>query len=331
LSDLCERSMRARGEAKLRIAVLDLGSTSFHLLVADATPLGEIERVTRRRVMLRLGATISEHGRIPKNVRARAIETAVGLQRLAMELGAEQFLPVGTAALRDAENGVAVASRMSRELGVPVRILSGEEEARLTLAAFRHRVPFGDETALGLDLGGGSLELAIGDAYGVSWETTLRLGVTRLHNELVHSDPMRGRERKAIRRMVREALAPHLEDLASQRSRYGIACGGTLRALARIVAADGIDPESTLGTAFRMPRRTLGKLSERLVSSSHDERLRMRGMKRERADLLPSGAVILETLVDELHLEGLTVCDWGLREGTILEALGLAESGTSIR
>jgi exopolyphosphatase/guanosine-5'-triphosphate,3'-diphosphate pyrophosphatase len=224
--------MRARGESKLRIAVLDLGSTSFHLLVADATPLGEIERVTRRRVMLRLGATISEHGRIPKNVRARAIETAVGLQHLAMKLGAEQFLPVGTAALRDADNGAAVAARMSRELGVPVRILSGEEEARLTLAAFRHRVPFGDETALGLDLGGGSLELAIGDAYGVSWETTLRLGVTRLHNELVHTDPMRGRERKAVRRMVREALAPHLEDLASQRSRHGIACGGTLRALA---------------------------------------------------------------------------------------------------
>jgi exopolyphosphatase/guanosine-5'-triphosphate,3'-diphosphate pyrophosphatase len=89
--------MRARGESKLRIAVLDLGSTSFHLLVADATPLGEIERVTRRRVMLRLGATISEHGRIPKNVRARAIEAAVGLQHLAMKLGAEQFLPVGTA------------------------------------------------------------------------------------------------------------------------------------------------------------------------------------------------------------------------------------------
>jgi exopolyphosphatase/guanosine-5'-triphosphate,3'-diphosphate pyrophosphatase len=331
LTDLCERSMRARGEAKLRIAVLDLGSTSFHLLVADATPLGEIERVTRRRVMLRLGATISEHGRIPKNVRARAIETALELQHLALELGAEQFLPVGTAALRDADNGDAVAARMGRELGVPVRILSGEEEARLTLAAFRQRVPFGDETALGMDLGGGSLELAIGDAYGVSWETTLRLGVTRLHNELVHSDPMRGRERKAIRRMVREALAPHLGDLASQRARYAIACGGTLRALARIVAADGIDPESTLGAAFRMPRRTVRKLSELLVSSSHDERLRMRGMKRERADLLPTGAVILETLVDELHLEGLTVCDWGLREGTILEALGLAESGTSIR
>jgi exopolyphosphatase/guanosine-5'-triphosphate,3'-diphosphate pyrophosphatase len=163
--DLTERrEVRRHSDAKLRVAVLDLGSTSFHLLVADASPTGRIERVVRQRVMLRLGATIAAEGEIPKAIAARAVESARELQGLAEAHGAERLIPVATAALRDARNGAALASSIARELGTKVRVLSGLEEARLIFGAFRRRVPLGDAAALGMDLGGGSLELAIGDA-----------------------------------------------------------------------------------------------------------------------------------------------------------------------
>lgn len=312
-------------DAKLRIAVLDLGSTSFHLLVADASPTGAIERVVRRRSRLRLGATISQSAEIPHWAAERAVDTAVQLQRLAEESGAERLIAVATAALRDASNGHPLASDLSDALGVRVRVLSGEQEARLIFSAFRHRVPFGDAPALGLDLGGGSLELAIGDGFEVHWETTLPLGAARLHAELVRKDPMKRSERKAIRRRVRAALVPHREVLRTRAPRSAIASGGTARALANLRIARGKGGRAS--HPMRLNRPALSKLARRLFLADLDQRMEMRGMKRSRADLLPTGALVLETLADELELEHLLVCDWGLREGVILEALGLVSCG----
>ena len=142
---------RKGSDAKLRVAVLDLGSTSFHLLVTDASPTGKIERVARRRSMLRLGATIAEEGAIPKPIASRAVEAARALRRVAEEHGVDRLLPVATAALRDASNGAPLTDSIAKALGTPVRLLSGLEEARLIFAAFRPRIPLRDSVALGMD------------------------------------------------------------------------------------------------------------------------------------------------------------------------------------
>lgn len=309
------------GEATVRFAVLDLGSTSFHLLVADATPAGAIERVLRERVMLRLGALIGERGgRVPEDVCARAVETAQQLGETARRAGADLLLPIATAAIREAKNGREVAERIGAAIGVPTRVISGIEEARLTFSAFRHRLKVGSRLALGLDLGGGSLQLITGDDRDVRWETSLPLGTTRLHAELVGSDPMTRDERRAVRARVRERLADYREAIERWTPQPAIAAGGSLRALARIAAAEeGRDPETAL-RGFFLDAERLTELTRRLSRSSQEERLRMPGMGRRRADLVPTGAVILDTVVDALRLRGLTVCDWGLREGVILEA-----------
>lgn len=309
-------------EAAVRFAVLDLGSTSFHLLVADATPAGAIGRVLRERVMLRLGALIGERGgRVPEDVCARAVETAQQLGETARRNGADLILPIATAAIREAKNGPEVAERIGAALGVPTRVISGIEEARLTFSAFRHRLEVGSRLALGLDLGGGSLQLITGDHRDVRWETSLPLGTTRLHAELVRSDPMTRDERRAIRARVRERLADYREAIERWTPQPAIAAGGSLRALARIAATeDGLDPERALRGYFLDAER-LTTLTRRLARSSQEDRLRMPGMGRRRADLVPTGAVILDTVVEALRLRGLTVADWGLREGVILEAL----------
>ena len=316
-----QRDVRRGSDAKVRVAVLDLGSTSFHLLVADASPTGRIERVVRERVMLRLGATIAEEGDIPKPIAARAVETARSLRALAEEHGADRLLPVATAALRDAASGRSVADSLSRALGTRVRMLSGIEEARLIFAAFRHRVPFGRAAALGMDLGGGSLELAIGDDQDVHWETTLPLGVARLHAELDLHEPMKHSERGEIEERVERSLTDCRKRIRTHAPRSQIASGGTARALARIVTESGGGQNMKGGV--RVSAAELSALANRLADADHDELLRIPGMKRSRADLLPTGAVVLEAAVRSLGLPHLLICDWGLREGVILESLGL--------
>jgi exopolyphosphatase/guanosine-5'-triphosphate,3'-diphosphate pyrophosphatase len=312
--------------ATTRFAVLDLGSTSFHLLVADASASGEIERVARERVMLRLGAAMGGRSRIPDEVGEKAVESARGLARLAEREGAETLLAVATAALREARNGGRLAERISEAVSAPVRLLSGEEEARLMFAAFQRRGLLEPGTNLGLDLGGGSLELALGDADGVAWETTLRLGAALLHRECVKSDPMAEAEAVAVRERVRGLLRPHAARIAKRRPSSCVAAGGSVRALARLAVRRADLPRDHPIDRFRISRAELHALSHDLVCADHDERLRLPGMQKERADLLPTAALVLEGVAEALDLEAITVSEWGLREGVILEALGLARA-----
>jgi exopolyphosphatase/guanosine-5'-triphosphate,3'-diphosphate pyrophosphatase len=314
------RFPEAEEPSVLRAATLDLGSTSFTLLIADATLRGEIRPVVQEKVMLRLGAVIASAAKIPDDVSARAVEVGRALCEVARREKVELLLPVGTAALREARNGAEVAERIGSAIGTPVRILSGEEEAVAIFRALQARVGIGSGRALGLDLGGGSLELAVGsDARGVEWAATLPLGVVRLHGRHVKDDPMTAREERAIDEQVRSQLSPHLEELARRRPSLALAAGGTARALARLLA----ERERGVRTSgpLPLPAKKLFELKERLVASSHRERLRMRGVRRGRADLLPTGAIVLATVADALGLEGFTVSDWGLREGVLLEAL----------
>jgi exopolyphosphatase/guanosine-5'-triphosphate,3'-diphosphate pyrophosphatase len=281
--------------------------------------------VLREREMLRLGAAIARERRIPADDCARALEAARRLRQHANRADAGRLLPVATAALRDADNGGELAARIGEVLRAPVRILRGEEEAGLMFAAFRHRMVRLRGLHLGLDLGGGSLELALGDGESVHWEATLPLGVVRLHGELAPSDPMSVKEERALRVRVRDLLAGARERLR-RRAPFGcIATGGTVGSLARWIATRRTRwPTRAVGQLF-VPLAELREVAEELVVSTHEQRLATPGVQKQRADLLPTGAVVLEAAVRALGLEGFLVSDWGLREGVMLEALGLAQ------
>jgi exopolyphosphatase/guanosine-5'-triphosphate,3'-diphosphate pyrophosphatase len=304
-----------------RLAVIDLGSTSFHLLVSDATAAGRLSVVHSERVMLRLGAALPG-GRIPEEVAERAVEAALALGAAARRHEAERVVAVGTAALREAANGTALTREIGRALGAPVRMLSGEEEARLIFSAFRRRVWMPRGRILGADLGGGSFELAVGDDQDVYFETTLALGVARLHSQIVRTDPMTPGEAAQLRERVRALLAPKLRQVASHAPVACVVAGGTARALGWLTTGlRGLRPSRSVNH-LEIPLAELRDVTERLVRSSHAERLRMPGMRRKRADLLPTGALVLTAAAELLALDGYTITDWGLREGVLLEELG---------
>ncbi len=311
----------------MRCSVLDLGSNSFHVLVAelDGTCLVPVER---QREMLHLGRVVAQHGTIPESHVQRATTTVAHLSALARRSGSQQHLAVATAALRDAEDGAAVLERLSEAAGTPVRVLSGADEARLGYLGVRAGVALRDEPVLVLDLGGGSLELTVGTGAEVTWSTSLPLGVSRL-STLVDRDPPRRREVAALRDRVAEHLAPHLASIAAAGVRTTVAVGGTVRALARVVAAEEALwlPASlnqlALGTA------ELARVRDELVSLDLDARTALPGMKERRADHLHLAAVILTVALDALGIGEVTISDWGLREGILLDANGVSAPPTA--
>jgi exopolyphosphatase/guanosine-5'-triphosphate,3'-diphosphate pyrophosphatase len=323
---------KSRAGGPFRIGVVDLGSTSFHLLVAEATRDGRLRRVARRREMLRLGAELAHSRRISHEVIERAINASARLRAFAEREKVERMVAVGTSALRDAANARELRAGISAALGVPVRVLSGREEARIIFSAICKRMGLGNEVSLGLDLGGGSLEFALGSARGVSWESTLPLGVTRLHAQFISEDRS-GRIALAqldqVRARVHSLVRPLRARVKAAAPERAVAVGGSVRALARLVS-EGSFSDSEL-TGIELTRERLDALSEALARDTHAQRLRRRGMSARRADLLPVGAAALAAALATLGIARLTCCDWGLREGIAIELLAPSQRRIPIR
>src|SRR4029450_60227 len=199
-----------------RFAVLDLGSTTFQLLVADADTEGSLTPVLRDRVVLNLGRVLAGKGRIPEDVAARAAATARRLTDLAVRMGADHVVPLATSALRDSPDREALASLLGGAVGTEVRFIDGREEARLTFAG----------GGAGVGVGGGSRGGGLPGPRGLGGGGTLPIGAGRMTGLLVTHDPPTREERKAVRSAVGEAVAPLVQDVAVARPGPGVASGG---------------------------------------------------------------------------------------------------------
>lgn len=305
---------------KPRVAVLDLGSTSFHLLVAEWTPDGDLRRVARERAMLRMGEELALNAKVSPALLDRCVEAVRDLSAFAKENKAEHLLAVGTAALRQATNGPKVVRALEAAMDESVQLLSGEEEARLVYRAIRSRMTLGDRPMIGLDLGGGSLEIVVGQGSELLFEKSLPIGVTRLQGTIRPGDPPTAAERKKLRQIIRKELAPWVDAIAAFEPSGCLAVGGTARALGRLVLRDrGEGTEGLRGLEIR--QKKLASLSDELSGVPLSERLERPGVSARRADLLPFGAEILANVLELLGPSAMTVCDWGLREGILLDWL----------
>lgn len=311
----------------MRLSVLDLGSNSFHVLVADLDGDGGVVPVAREREMLHLGAVVAAHGHVPDPERRHAVEVVAHLTELAGRLGAERRLAVATSALRDARNGADVVAEMAAATDTPIRVIDGEEEARLAYRGVRASVATDAEPLLVLDLGGGSLELVVGRRDEVTWSTSLDLGVSRL-SAMARRDPPKKGQMRALREHVRDAVRPLRDVVADLAPADVVAVGGTIRALARVVAAEDRTWLPATLNQYAIPTGEIAGLRDRLADMDVDERAGLPGMKARRADRAHVAATILATTLESLHLDGFVVSDWGLREGVLLETAGAATPPT---
>ena len=313
----------------VRVAVFDLGSSSFHLMVVDASREARLTPVLRRRSFLHLGTEVARTGSVPADRAASAVRTVRRLHAAAEESGADVVVAMATAALRDADNGTRLLLRLERVLGSPIRLLTGEEEARLCFLGQRAGVWVGREAVLGLDLGGGSLEAGIGTIDEVESVASVALGTARLRGELGTGERLTPADREAIAEVALSRAEP-IRAMLARNPRAGsrvIASGGTVRALARLAMGLHRPPPASASSLqvnqVELPAGQLGELADRLSTLDLDARLALPGVQVRRAPLLPIGALVLSTLVEKLGLQGLVVSEWGLREGAVIDGLSL--------
>ena len=305
----------------MRIAAIDLGTNSFHLAVAEVQPDGTFVPLVREKEMLRLGDAVSRHGYIPPDTADKAVETVRRFRMLGEAADADEIVAKGTSALRTAVNGDLVVDRFEHEAGVEVEVIDGLEEARLIFSAIRASVLIEPAPALCFDLGGGSLEIMVGDAGGLHWATSEPIGVARLTSELVTSDPLGKEDRRRLKDRLTGVLAPVAKQVDRYQPRLVVGSSGTLEALAHMVAArrSGKVPVSLNQLTFT--RDEFLPLHKQIIGAKVSERRRMPGLDPGRVDLIAAGSMFLATAMDLFDFDQLTVSEWALREGIVLDAI----------
>ena len=305
----------------LRLAAIDLGSNSFHLLVVDAHPDGSFDTLLREKEMLRLGDVVTRTGTIPGPDVDRVLETIRRFSAMATSIGATEVVACATSAMREADNSSDVVDLIREETGISVEVISGRREAQLIFAAVRASLALEPGPAVCFDLGGGSLEVMVGDNAGLLWSTSVHLGAARLQAQFVEDDPPTPGELRRIKARVTEVLEPVAADVAGFEPKRMVGTSGTFLALARMATAaeTGSVPQSVNQLVVR--RRDLQDVHDKLVTLNAAGRAKLDGLDARRADQIPVGSQVLLTTMKLFGFDELMVGEWALREGIVLDAI----------
>lgn len=303
----------------MKIAAIDLGSNSIHVVIVEVSASGGFQVIDREKEMVRLGAGTLSRGRLSAAAMRRGLEVLTEYKRLTETHGVEKLIAVATSAVREAGNGEDFLERIGRETGIWPKAVSGEEEARLIYLAALHSIRLEGKRALVLDLGGGSVELALGAGRDVAWTVSEKLGVLRMTEKYVKSDPLSEPDEERLLERVEKVLRPHVSLVRESGFDCAVGTSGTILALGAM--AHEMETGSTAESLHHVTVRaeSLRDLRKRLVASDLRGRIRMPGMDERRADIIVAGSVILDALLSRLGIETLTLCEWALREGILLD------------
>jgi exopolyphosphatase/guanosine-5'-triphosphate,3'-diphosphate pyrophosphatase len=284
-------------------AAVDVGSTSVHLLVARA---GDrvLEPVVDESMFLGLGARIDAAGHLGADARMQLARTLAACAAQARELGATSIVFVGTEPLRRAVDAGRAIREVEAASGVPLHVLTHEEEAFLTLIGVTSGRPVTAPIAV-IDVGGGSTEIVMARPGEAVRAAGVRVGAGRLAGEIVHGDPPGLDEIAALRTEAHRRVAA----LAGSVSGEVVAVGGTASNLRKLVAP---------GTGANITRDLLRLAFDSLVSGRAEDIARLRGIREARVRILPAGAAILEAIMDRAGVDEIRVSLVGIREGAIL-------------
>jgi exopolyphosphatase/guanosine-5'-triphosphate,3'-diphosphate pyrophosphatase len=305
------------GDAR-RIAVVDIGTNSTRLLVADVAD-GEVVELDRRTTVTRLGQGVEATGRLADEAIARVTEALSSYREIIDRLGARQIVAVATSAMRDAENGPAFRDEIRERFGIDARTISGDEEARLTFLGATSGRAAGSQTLV-IDIGGGSTEYVTGQAASdPDFHVSTRMGSVRFTERHLSSDPPEHDEMTALAEDVRGVVEADIPPETRRRVEQAIAVAGTATSLAAIdQRLDPYDPDKVHG--YQVNIGACERIVAELAALTMAERRQVAGLHPDRAPTIVAGAVILLESMRGFGVDEIEVSETDILHGAALTA-----------
>ena len=305
-----------------RLAAVDIGTNSIHLVIVEVDPAGqEFKILDREKEIVRLGKGSTDM----KHLSKRAMDRSLAVLRRFKALADARRAPlraVATSAVREATNQEEFRTRARREAGVAIEVISGFEEARLIYQGVLKALPVYGKKVLLVDIGGGSTEFLLGQKDTVHYDNSLKLGAIRLTERFFPSPTIRRREIEECRRFIRGTLNPVARELKPREWDLAVGTSGTIESVAQMTRAlRGEDRNGGLNH-FRFTREELDQIVEQVLEAKTlRQREKVEGLDPDRADIISAGVLILEQIFEELELGRMTVSGYALREGLVIDTI----------
>jgi exopolyphosphatase/guanosine-5'-triphosphate,3'-diphosphate pyrophosphatase len=303
----------------MRLAAIDIGTNSLHMIVVRVRSDLSFEIIDREKDMVRLGAGgLDGRALVPRAMQA-ALQTLSKFRRLAESHQVEHIEAVATSAVREAENGGEFLKAIVEQTGIRARIVSGAEEARLIHLAAAYGIGLGDEVAVTVDIGGGSVEITQGTGNLLAAGRSFKLGVIRLTERFVKSDPISPRDERRMVRHIHSELKQYLKDIVQSGFDRVVGTSGSILSIGLIAAAeeDGVVPPGVRNR--RVAARQIRHVRKRLTSLPLQKRRLVPGLEPRRADIDVAASILIDVILQRLGAGELTLCDMSLREGIVLD------------
>jgi exopolyphosphatase/guanosine-5'-triphosphate,3'-diphosphate pyrophosphatase len=303
----------------MRIAAIDIGTNSVHMIVVLVRPDFSFEVVDREKVMVRLGAGGLDGRALTTEAMNSALQALSKFKRIAESHEVDEIIGAATSAVREAENGGLFLARIERDTGIRPRVITGSLEARLIHQAAVYGADVGSGRAVVIDIGGGSVEITLGTATSIQFARSFKIGVIRLTERFVRSDPLSERDERKLIRHITGEVSRYCQQVVSAGFDRVIGTSGTIMSLGALAAtAERGAPPAELRN-LRVSAKQIHRVRKQITSRDLEGRLEIPGLDPRRADLGVAGAVLLDSLLRLLGADELTLCDLALREGLVLD------------
>ena len=306
----------------MRIAILDLGTNTFNIFIAEVLPDRSYEKIYKSKIPVKLGEGGINKNHIEKKPFLRGIKALQKHKKTIEEFGAEKIFAFATSAIRSADNGNDFIKTAKERTGIEVQTISGDKEAELIYYGVRSAVKMGDKLSLVMDIGGGSTEFVIANKEKIFWKQSFLLGAARLLEKFRPSDPIREQEIKKIQAYLDEHLQPLFEAIKKFPAEELIGSSGSFDSLAEMIAYKYYDIGIIKGiTAYEFNLDDCEKLYKIVLKSTTEERLHMKGLVKMRVDMIVVSVIFVDYIFEKLELKKMRLSRYSLKEGVLWELL----------
>ncbi len=302
-----------------RIAVIDIGTNSIHMVLAEIPPDGGYKILDRFKDMTRLGDGTFRTHQLSEHAIKRGLDVIKNLVTLARNKGFDRIIAVATSAVREAKNGGDFVKLVLEQTGLKVRVVSGTEEARLIFQGVKNSIPLIDEPSLVVDVGGGSVELMIGNRTGLLHARSLKLGAIRLADQYLKRTPPTSTMLGLLEQTVTSQLQSAIDHFRTKPFHMLVATSGMAGNLAEVVHLRRTGRPLSQLNLTTISRKDVQEVEDELARSTLKTRLAIPGLDPKRADTLFPAAVVLRCVMECAGVDELTICDKAIREGVIYD------------
>lgn len=294
-------------------AVIDLGTNTFHLLIASRQGDRGLQEIYRERIFVKLASEGIE--KIGPQACRRAVAAIVHFKSILDDHKIRTVRAIGTAALRTASNGTDLVKDIYQKTGITIELISGDEEARLIHKGVTHAVPLSKENGLIMDIGGGSVEFIIASQQGVQWAQSFPIGVAVLYKEFHHNDPISTSEISVMYASLTKKLQPLFQQLKKHPVTSLIGASGTFDVVEKFLTK-----ENSFSLYASVPTQKFYPFSQKIIHTTVDQRLAMEALPDSRADLIVVALLLIEFILKQLNINTIYTSAYAMKEGILLDS-----------